>query len=339
MPCRLAVVLLPMLALSVPIAGAAAATPAPREVSVGVYLLDITRIDETANQFSCEADVRVRWRDADLAFDPDSTGVARLVYSGAEAREQHGRIWTAQIAPTNPVGGLTVGGEKLVVSPDGAVELTARIATTLRANLDFRQFPFDSQVLPLQMESFSWNRDEVVLVSDDEFSGYEPMRALAEWSITGVEVVRSEELRVRDVVPYANLAYRFTVQRDAGYYVWKIFLTVAIIVALTWVVFWMSGEGLGRRAGVSSGGILSVIAYQFVTSSSLPRVSYLTVADKVMILSIVVIALTMLESLVVDRWSVTAPERKLAVDRACRVAFPVVYFGMLVVLGAAKGVL
>jgi hypothetical protein len=315
------------------------ALASPREVAVGVYLRDITSIDETANQFTCEIDVRVSWRDPTLAFLPDTAGVDLKVYSGAEASAWHDRIWTAQIMPTNPVGGLTSGGEKLVVAPDGTAELTARVTTTLRARLDFRRFPFDSQVLPLEMESFAWNRDEVVLVPDMALSGYEPLRALAEWHITDYEVETYEATRIRDVVPFANLAYRFTVQRDSGYYVWTIFLTVAIIVALTWVVFWMSGEGLGRRAGVSSGGILSVIAYQFVTSSALPRVSYLTVADKVMILSIVTIALTMVESLVVERWTHTAPERKLAVDRVCRVVFPVFYVGLLAALAVVNGVL
>ncbi len=309
----------------------------PRQVAVGLYLVDITKIDEISNTFTAELDVFVSWRDSNLIFDPQVEGAAVRVYSGREVRELRSGIWAAQIFPTNPVGKTEVGGEKLIIQPDGMVELTARVTVSLRARLDYRRFPFDTQVLPIELESFPWNRDEVRLVLDKDHSGYAQLFALTEWEVTGLEMDAYDVGRVRDVEPFSNLVFKISVQRDSGYYLWKIFLTVLIIVSLTWVVFWMSGEGLGRRAGISSSGILTVIAYQFVTTSSLPRVSYLTVADKVMILSVVIIAATMVESLLVDKYTHTDLPRKLKIDTICRVAFPVFYFSTLLVLAFSNG--
>jgi len=308
-----------------------------REVSVGMYLVDITKIDEISNTFTAEIDVFVSWQDPLLAFDPDSEGSAIQVYSGHEVEAFRSGIWSAQIYPTNPVGKLSAGGEKLIVHADGRAELSARINTTMRARLDFRKFPFDTQILPVELESFPWNMDEVRLLPNRERTGYDQLYALTEWEVTGLEIEQYEVSRVRDVVPFSNLAFHFTVKRDSGFYLWKIFLTVMIIVSLTWVVFWMSGERLGRRAGVSSGGILTVIAYQFVTTSSLPRVSYLTVADKVMILSVVIIAATMIESLLVDSLTDNNFPKKLKIDRICRAAFPVFYLSILAFLALNNG--
>ncbi len=315
----------------------AAGPAAPREVAVGVYLVDITSIDETKNTYTVEMDVYVAWHDSALGFDAEAEGAAIRVYSGDEVGNSRGGEWSAQIYPTNPVGQFSAGGQKLVVHADGRAELTARIAATLRARLDYRRFPFDTQVLPIELESFPWNLDEVRLVPDREHTGYEQLTALAEWKVTDLQIDQYDKVRVRDVIPFSNLRFDITVERDSGFYLWKIFLTVVIIVSLTWVVFWMSGEGLGRRAGVSSSGILTVIAYQFVTTSSLPKVSYLTVADKVMILSVLTIAATMIQSIAVDRLTRTEPERKLKIDKICRLAFPAGYLSLLLVLALRNG--
>ncbi|MFT5233648.1 MAG: hypothetical protein ACI9UK_002595 [Candidatus Krumholzibacteriia bacterium] len=304
-----------------------------REISVGMYLVNISNLDENTNTFTVELDVFLSLNYPELAFDPQEEGRDVRVYTGKAAEELRSEIWSAQIFPANTVGQLNMGGMKIVVAADGHVQMTVRVDGSLRARLDYREFPFDSQRLPIEIESFPWNRDEVTLRALPEHTGFNRQHSLAEWEIAEIAISDYESTRMRDEVPFSTLSFDVVIERNSGFYLLKIFLTIVIIVALTWVVFWMSGEGLGRRAGVSSSGILTVIAYQFVTSASLPKVSYLTVADKVMILSIMTIAATMLESIVVDRWTHTEPERKLKVDRICRVAFPVVYLSLLAILG------
>lgn len=318
-------------------AALASEPPKPREVAVGFYLVDIIKIDEISNTFTTEVDVFISWQDSALAFDAEAEGSETIVVTGQEVQELRKGQWTAQIYPTNPVGNFGASGEKMVIHPDGRIELTARINATLRTRLDYRNFPFDSQVLPFELESFSWNRDEVQLVAHKDRTGFGQLFAMTEWEVTGLEIDQYERSRVRDVVPFSNLVFNISVERDSGFYLWKIFLTVIIIVSLTWVVFWMSAEGLGRRAGISSSGILTVIAYQFVTTSSLPKVSYLTVADKVMILSVVFIAATMVVSVLVDGLTHTDLPRKLKYDSFCRVAFPLSYFSGLLFLAIRYG--
>jgi len=302
---------------------------APVPVQVGIYLIDITNIDETRNTFDVELDVLVSWVDPRMAFDPVAAGTDRRIHVGPEAEKAFQGMWTAQIVLANPVGQMGTGAKKLTVHADGRMEISAQVNSTLRTNLDYRRFPFDDQVLPIMLESFAWNNSVVELVNDSDRSGFAPEFTLAEWDIEALDSRELDILRVRDATPFSNIHYEIRIQRKSGYYLWKIFLTVIIIVALTWVVFWMSDERLGRRAGVSSSGILTVIAYQFVTTATLPRVSYLTVADRVMTVSIITIAATMVVSVIVDRIGIENPAGRLRVDRACRWIFPAVYLGLL----------
>ena len=302
---------------------------APVPVQVGIYLIDITNIDETRNTFEVELDVLVRWTDTRMAFDPEAAGTDLRVHVGPDAEKIFDGLWTAQIVLANPVGQMGVGARKVSVHADGRIEISVQVNSTVRTNLDYRRFPFDSQVLPIILESFAWNNTVVELVMDPDRTGFAPEFALAEWDVEAIESRVEDVLRVRDSIPFSNLNYEIRIQRQSGYYLWKIFLTVFIIVSLTWVVFWMSDERLGRRAGISSSGILTVIAYQFVTTSTLPRVSYLTVADRVMTVSIITIAATMVVSVFVDRIDFENQAAKLRVDRACRWIFPLAYLGML----------
>jgi hypothetical protein len=310
---------------------------APIPVKVGIYLLDITNIDETRNTFDVELDVIVNWTDPRRAFDAEVAGTDRRIHVGAEAEDVRVKNWNAQIGLANPVGQMGVSAEKLTIFADGRVEISAQINATCRTNLNYRDFPFDKQVLPITLESFAWNVTEVQLVPNEARTGFAPEFSLPEWEVVGLDRHEEDVIRVRDATAFSNLSFDIKIERKSGYYLWKIFLTVFIIVALTWVVFWMSDERLGRRAGVSSGGILTVIAYQFVTTSSLPRVSYLTVADRVMTLSIVTIAATMVVSIIVDRIDPANQALKLKIDRTCRWVFPLVYLLLMVGLMAKNG--
>ena len=311
-------------------------TPVP--VQVGIYLIDITNIDETRNTFDVELDVQVRWTDTRMAFDAEEAGTDRRVYVGPKAEKFFDGLWTAQIVLANPVGQMGTGARKVTVHADGRIEISAQVNSTVRTNLDYRRFPFDRQVLPIILESFAWNNSVVELVPDLDRTGFAPEFSLAEWDIEALDSNVADVLRVRDATPFSNINYEVRIQRQSGYYIWKIFLTVFIIVSLTWVVFWMSDERLGRRAGVSSSGILTVIAYQFVTTSTLPRVSYLTVADLVMTVSIITIAATMVVSVLVDRIGYKNNAAQLRVDKACRWIFPLAYLGMLAIVIGLKGI-
>ena len=88
----------------------AGVTPPPGDlpvpVTVGVYLIDITNIDETRNTFDVEMDVAVSWTDSRLAFDPAIAGSDRRVYVGAESENLFKSIWTRPDRRGQPGGAV-----------------------------------------------------------------------------------------------------------------------------------------------------------------------------------------------------------------------------------------
>ncbi len=55
-------------------------------------------------------------------------------------------------------------------------------------------------------------------------------------------------------------------------------MPLLLIVAISWAVFWMDYEdmNLADRMSVSFTSVLTVVAFDFVSSDSLPKLSYAT---------------------------------------------------------------
>ncbi len=123
------------------------------------------------------------------------------------------------------------------------------------------------------------------------------------------------------------------VDRKSLFMVRLVVVPLLVIVMLSWSVFWMDQSSLGDRISVSFIGILTVVAYQIVLSEILPRISYLTLMNGFLNMSFFVVCASVVVSLWVgwlDRRGQTATGDRI--DRRCRWIFPVVYFGLLLLV-------
>ncbi len=123
------------------------------------------------------------------------------------------------------------------------------------------------------------------------------------------------------------------VERKSLFMVRLVIVPLVLIVMLSWSVFWMDQSSLGDRISVSFIGILTVVAYQFILSEILPRISYLTLMNGFLNLSFFVMCASVVVSLWVgwlDRHGQTAAGDRI--DRWCRWIFPVTYFGLLLIV-------
>lgn len=69
------------------------------------------------------------------------------------------------------VGSCATESQRYPDRCSGTVINRARVQGVLRANLDFRMFPFDSQNLPIHVESFAWSADPATPGHGGDFLG------------------------------------------------------------------------------------------------------------------------------------------------------------------------
>jgi hypothetical protein len=187
------------------------------------------------------------------------------------------------------------------------------------------------------VESFAWDRDHLQFVHDDSISGFSEEIAIPEWNIEAVAGSVIEVAVMKSDTPFARYILEIEIARKPGFYLWKVFLPLVLIVALSWSVFWMTDERFSNRSRISATGVLTIVAYQFAFAKDLPRIGYLTLLDQIMIGSFVLLAVTVVESLLVDRANSTDPLKAHRIDRTSRWLFPAVYAAMLVATGLSAG--
>jgi hypothetical protein len=155
---------------------------------------------------------------------------------------------------------------------------------------------------------------------------------IAEWSLENLSMT---------AVTMSNYAYNgkkehlsevvltITMKREAAHIVWGILLPLLILVSMIWSIFWMDNS-LSDRLNISFIGILTIVAYQFLIIDTMPRISYLTFTDTLLLCSFVIMSSTILESLYVHNLGRRNKQNKaMMIDRISRWAFPGVYVAII----------
>ena len=295
----------------------------PTVLSVGFEILELTDVDIVRGRFSFESWVVFQWCDPRLAFDPAQGEAPERILRGEAALLHMDTSWQPDLNTTN--GTVEVTKRILRIARDGTVRLEGLFNADLSAAYDLRRFPLDYQILPIRVESFTWNADHIVFRPIEGRITISDAITLAEWDVTGIGARVEAVAAARDVTPFSRITIDVRIDREYGFYVLKVAVPLAIIVMLSWAIFWMTEESFASRTRASSTGVLTVVAYQFAIASSLPKVPYLTLLDKLMVVSFTLIASTVAQSFVVSRAAARNPAHGQRIDAISRWLFPLVY--------------
>jgi Neurotransmitter-gated ion-channel ligand binding domain len=296
-------------------------------------LQDINAIDDQRQTFEFAGVLALVWRDPRQAFDVAVAGVEEKVFQGAYQVNEVATGWYPQAVLVNQAGGMMqVNGVTLRIRPDGTSTLLATLNAEALGDFDMHRFPFDAQRLEAIFEILGFDADEIRLQVDPVANPIPDRSDLPQWTITGV----STTVRDRPAVSAGSrgvasaMVLTVDVQRQSWFARRLIVAPLAVIVVLSFSVFWMDRSSLGDRLSVSFIGILTAVAYQLVTSDHLPRISYITLIHAFLNISFFTMCATVVVNLVVgtlDKQGRT--ELGDRIDRCCRWIFPLVYFGLV----------
>ena len=304
----------------------------PVVVNVRFELEDINDIDDEAEKFEFIGVMTLTWKDPRQAFDPTVAGVDEKVFQGSFQFDEISSGWYPQVVLVNESGLYEQSGVVLRLRPDGTSTLIATVNAAAEAEFSMRRFPFDSHRLEAVFEVLGFGVDEVALRVESDAIGSAPDKAwIPEWTVVSVDLSIRE--RPSTHAGSKGVASAFVVsvsaERSPFYIIRLVVLPLAIIVFLSFSVFWMDRSSLGDRISVSFIGILTAVAYQLVMGDHVPRIAYFTLIHGFLNLSFLTMCATVVVNLVVGakdkRGDYAAGDR---IDRRCRWAFPLVYVAL-----------
>jgi hypothetical protein len=295
----------------------------PTQVSIGIWIADITSIDSARQSFTAEIALVLRWKDPRLAHTDN--GVVRYPIE---------LVWHPRVSIVNETNAVSRKFPDYVeVEPDGTVNYRQRYTGAFTQSLRLRSFPFDRQTFRLQFVAVRYRPNEVQFVPDQDWidnglkqaEGIAPSITLPDWTIENRNT-KSLSYALAPGFEYSGYAFEFTASRNVQYYILKVILPLLLIVMMSWSVFWIDPNTSNSQLSIAVTSMLTLIAYRFAVDSQLPRLPYMTQLDAFIFASTLLVFFSLIEVLVttiLDNNQQT--ERAKKIDRYCRVIFPSIF--------------
>jgi gamma-aminobutyric acid receptor subunit beta len=240
-------------------------------------------------------------------------------------------MWTPRVLIVNDRGLKYHLPRIAEVDDDGNVMVRQRVSGKLSSDLAFREFPFDTQLLPVEIISYQYSPEEVVFSTDSMVTGVEKF-AVEGWNLKILEP--SFDLFE---VPAASatrpqLTVLLEAERLTKYYLLTMFLPMSLIVFMSWTVFWLQPDIVPSRIAISTASIFSLIAFGFSIRLSLPKVSYMTRADLFVMGCTLLVFLALAVAAISSRWvNSDRMERALRANVFMRWTYVLLYALVIVV--------
>jgi hypothetical protein len=288
-------------------------------VSVGIFVVDISEIDDAKQTFKADLYVTLRWKDRRL----ESSDVRRIV--------QLAKVWHPAVQIVNQRHlERELPQDVVKVDRDGNVVYEQRLEGTFVVPLNLHRFPLDEQVLAFRIVGPGHSSTDVEFVPD-EHSGRAQNFSIMDWMI-GSPASQTDPLATPSGRELAGFNCILTARRLTGAYIYQFVVPLTFIVCMSWAPFWMSPEQLGPRQGIAVTSILTVIAYRFVLASQLPRVAYLTRFDFLLLGCTTLVFLVLVQVVMAHAMLTKAqPERARKLDVWARGVFPALF--LVLILG------
>jgi hypothetical protein len=287
-----------------------------------LFLLDVSKVDGADQSFTADVFMMLRWRDERLASEVE--GLRRLPI---------GSIWNPRVQIINQRRIWKTFPESVDVAPDGTVVYRQRYYGQFASALDLRDFPLDRHRFAVQLVVPGYGPEEIEFVpSNEEFGiGRSPEMTVPDWSIGPFALQTAPYAVIPGGREIAGLEGNFVARRHLGFYIGKAFVSVAIIVFMSWVVFWLAPEHVGPRLSVAVTSMLTLVAYRFLLGQSLPPVSYLTRLDYFLLGATILVFVALIQVAATSALnSGDHPERAIAINRFSRWVFPVAFLFLII---------
>jgi len=260
-----------------------APSDAPVKVTVGAYVNDIQQPDFKSNSYAIDLYVWFRWRTSDL--DPYKT----LEFMNRDAADDSNLREAFYDKPE--------------VMPDGSLYQIIRYRGQFSTKFRFDTYPFDTQTLKVVLEDSIYDVTRLVYAPDGENS------VILDSGITlpgytvgqpsmGVTQNRYPtnfgDLSEPDEETYSRIVLSIPVTRPVVAMSIKIFLPIILIVVCAALVFFVRPRQVSSRIGLGITALLTLVALELSSGSSLPDIDYLMMLDKVFLLSylFIIVAIT-----------------------------------------------
>ncbi|MGK7962145.1 flagellar biosynthesis protein FlgM [Crocosphaera sp.] len=292
------------------------------QILVGIYTLDVAKINEVDQTVYIDFYLGLQWYDSRL-----DSSLSQANLSPYQCKLD--QVWHPNLHIINQRHLDKELDEIAHINPQGIVTYRQRFYGQLATSLDLKRFPFDEQLIKIELISFSYSPEEIHFIEAEELNGISDEISLVNWSFQGLSTHSHAHYLQPEQQDYARFDYQIQVKRHSSFYAWRVLFPVALIVFMSDLVFWLEPTQIIPQITLATATMVSLITYQFILRQELPKMNYLTAEDKVIVGSMLLVFIALVES-VTSINLVAGGYRELALylDDILKWLVPILFMGL-----------
>tara|TARA_B100000965_G_scaffold397761_1_gene414788 strand:- start:252 stop:1976 length:1725 start_codon:yes stop_codon:yes gene_type:complete len=167
----------------------------------------------------------------------------------------------------------------------------------IRNDFNLKSFPFDKQKLTIYLRAHLGHKDissyrsKVSHKTIKRALEFKDANSIQGWNIKNIKSNYSLYEDSIDLKFYDGFKLELEIERKSGYYISKIILPIILILIICWSAIWIDPKEIESRLTITIVCLLSLIAYNFVIDSQLPKLEYLTIMDYIILVSYIYAAI------------------------------------------------
>ena len=329
------------------------------EASVYIKIKNISDIDVKDNTFNTDLTTSVSWRIENLyhlskdhlIVDKSKAEYWYCMFTPKEFEKmQIGEVFFENVNSVKQNENLIDDQYQLNISDylyesqiiDEEKKNFVEITHNKKGNFNFsnsynlKAFPFDRQILKIKIADLSRSNESLQLIVDNwtvlALQDFKSKGEILEWKIVDTYTNYYNEVDPINTVASSGVELVFEIERNFQYYLFKVIFPIILILLVSWSVFWIHPRELESKLTITIVCLLSLIAYNFVIDKDLPKLSYLTILDYIVLLSYVFATIPNFISIYCfEKQRKRKPIWKI-VDRKSRIYGPVIYLTLVFVI-------
>jgi len=286
----------------------------PQQVDVGIYLLDIYDVDLAKCTYAADFYLWFRWR-GDV--DP------------REFEIMNGYLESKEHADLKRLPGVTY--------------VSYRCRAVLHGAFDFRNYPWDSQKLVIEIEDASHDTRQLVYAADRANSSTHPELCVGSWTPEPV-ICYAKDVDYRtnfgeptrpagQKATYSRFYFVVPVGHSGAAPLVRLFMPLFVSVAIAFLAFLLRPDDLDPRFGVGIAAVFGAVSSQILVRSSLPDTAQITVGDQIHHLGLGFVFLSLLQSCISLRlWHKDKEGLSRKLDCVSAIAFPLAFATLMALI-------
>ncbi|CAJ0942693.1 unnamed protein product, partial [Mesorhabditis belari] len=263
-------------------------------LTMDIIIASFDAISEVDMDYTVTLYLHQYWRDERLSWINDPTRIDDMTLSG----DFSSRIWVPDTFLANDkhsfLHDVTERNKMLRITRDGRIAYGMRFTSTLACSMDLRNFPLDAQNCTVEIESYGYTTEEVLMKWNQPHAVHGVESAeVPQFKILGYQT--DDSIVTTATGSYQRLSLVFQLKRSVGYFIFQTYLPCVLIVMLSWVSFWINHEATSARVALGITTVLTMTTISTGVRQSLPRISYVKSIDIYLVMCFVFVFAALLE--------------------------------------------